>query len=130
MTHELLSALPHKDALEAAVTGLVEAGQLSAADVDLLLPAVRELLQRPSIARWFEPGLDVRNEISILSTDGQQYRPDRLVLQNQKAHVLEFKTGAERPEHVQQLRNYLQLLEKMGFETSGELVYIDLELSN
>jgi hypothetical protein len=130
MTHELLSALPHKDALEAAVTGLVDAGQLSAADVDLLLPAVRELLQRPSIARWFEPGLDVRNEISILSTDGQQYRPDRLVLQNQKAHVLEFKTGAERPEHVQQLRNYLQLLQKMGFETSGELVYIDLELSN
>ena len=130
MTHELLSALPHKDALEAAVTGLVEAGQLSAADVDLLLPAVRELLQRPSIARWFEPGLDVRNEISILSPDGRQYRPDRLVLQNQKAHVLEFKTGAERPEHVQQLRNYLQLLQKMGFETSGELVYIDLELSN
>lgn len=130
MTHELLSALPHKDALEAAVTGLVEAGQLSAADVDLLLPAVRELLQRPSIARWFEPGLDVRNEISILSIDGQQYRPDRLVLQNQKAHVLEFKTGAERPEHVQQLRNYLQLLQQMGFETSGELVYIDLELTN
>jgi ATP-dependent exoDNAse (exonuclease V) beta subunit len=130
MTHELLSALPHKNALESAVTGLVASGQLSAADVDLLLPAVRELLQRPSIARWFEPGLDVRNEISILSTDGQQYRPDRLVLQDQKAHVLEFKTGAERPEHVQQLRNYLQLLQQMGFETSGELVYIDLELTN
>ncbi|MDP2188675.1 MAG: UvrD-helicase domain-containing protein [Sphingobacteriaceae bacterium] len=130
MTHELLSALPHKNALESAVTGLVASGQLSHGDVDLLLPAVRELLQRPSIARWFEPGLDVRNEISILDTDGQQYRPDRLVLQNQKAHVLEFKTGAERPEHAQQLRNYLQLLQQMGFETSGELVYIDLETTN
>jgi len=130
MTHELLSVLPHKDALETAIAGLVEAGQLSGADVDVLLPAVRELLQRPSIARWFEPGLDVRNEISILSTDGQQYRPDRLVLQGQKAHVLEFKTGAERPEHAQQLRNYLQLLQQMGFESSGELVYIDLDLTN
>lgn len=130
MTHELLSALPHKNALESAVTGFVDSGQLSDKDVDLLLPAVRELLQRPSIARWFEPGLDVRNEISILSPDGQQYRPDRLVLQGQKAQVLEFKTGAERPEHAQQLRNYLQLLQQMGYETSGELVYIDLELTN
>jgi hypothetical protein len=127
MTHALLSELPDREALGSAVAALVEAGTLRAEDVDVLLPAIRALLRRPGVAQWFEPGLDVRNEISILSVDGRQHRPDRLVVQGERAHVLEFKTGAERPEHVQQLQSYLVLLQQMGYQASGELVYIDLE---
>ncbi len=128
MTHDLLAALEDERGVESGVAQMLAAGTLTQESVDLLLPAVRKLLKRPNIAPWFAPGLDVRNELSILSPGGEQHRPDRLIIQGNKAHVLEFKTGMPRPSHQKQLDGYMDLLRQMGFEASGELVYLDIQL--
>lgn len=128
MTHELLAGLVDNRGVESGISQMLNAGTLTQEGVDLLLPSVRELLKRPNIAPWFAPGLDVRNELSILSPGGEQHRPDRLVIQGNKAHVLEFKTGLPRPAHQKQLDGYLDLLRQMGFEASGELVYLELQV--
>ncbi|MFN3529696.1 MAG: UvrD-helicase domain-containing protein [Bacteroidia bacterium] len=124
--HELLAQLPEANQLDEVAQHMLRRGEISIEQIDLLLPALRKLLARPGIAPWFVPGLELRNEISMLSPDGQQHRPDRLIIKGKQAYVLEFKTGEALARHQDQLSRYLNILELMGFEANGELVYFDL----
>jgi ATP-dependent exoDNAse (exonuclease V) beta subunit len=129
VTHDLLARLKDVRMLESSLAQMLAEGLMRQETADLLLPVLRRLLQQPEVAPWFAPGLDVRNELSLLSPNGEQLRPDRVVITGKQAQVLEFKTGTARPEHQQQLDRYLSLLAQMGYEASGQLVYVDLSSS-
>lgn len=124
--HGILAALPEAAALERVIDQKVRAGEISIAQVDLLLPALRQLLQEERLQPYFALGVDIRNEVAILDTDGSMHRPDRLVFLEKEVVVLEFKTGAKRPEHDAQLQTYVELLRGMGHSARGELVYLHL----
>ncbi len=78
----------------------------------------------PQAPDWLEKG---RAEQVIMDKDGANYRMDMLVEETENALlVLEYKTGAPRPEHEEQLRHYLALLaENSAKKTRGMLVYLD-----
>ena len=70
------------------------------------------------------PGVKVLNEYSIIDTDGNEYRPDRIVFLNGRTVVIDYKTGSEHKEYRTQVENYCQLLRDMGYpNVSGELLY-------
>jgi len=127
IAHAVLAALPQADALESLMDHKLKSGEISPAQVDVLLPAFRSLLQEERLAPYFSAGLEVRNEASILAADGNMYRPDRLVFMQDEVVVLEFKTGIPLPQHAQQLNNYVMLLTEMGYKAKGELVYLNIE---
>jgi hypothetical protein len=47
--------------------------------------------------------------------------------QDGSARVLDFKTGQPRKEHRDQLEQYLDILQKAGYPSSGALVYTEDE---
>ena len=66
------------------------------------------------------------NERSVSTADGQTYRPDRRVVDEAgKLHILDYKTGAQKADHEEQIDTYRKLLEDAGYTVGSScLLYI------
>ena len=74
---------------------------------------------------WFDGSKTLVLENDILTPSGQTYRPDRVVIDGHKAQVIDYKFGEEhKHEYHEQVRLYMSLLSRMGYEAEGRLVYV------
>lgn len=89
--------------------------------IDKLL---RQLKEEPY--QVFFCGHPFMNERSVSTADGQTYRPDRMVVdETGKLHILDYKTGAQKADHEEQIDTYRKLLEDAGYSVgSSYLLYI------
>jgi hypothetical protein len=88
----------------------------------------RSLLHRPDLEAFFDGRSTVLREHPVLLQDGSSLQPDLILLgQDGSARVLDFKTGQPRKEHRDQLEQYLEILQKAGYPSSGALVYTEDE---
>lgn len=74
-----------------------------------------------------QAGWKMLNEKSIVAQNGSVLRPDRILVKNNEAIVVDFKTGAEnRNEYSLQMKLYADALSNMGFlNISLKLVYTE-----
>ena len=75
---------------------------------------------------WFDGSHTIYAETSILSTS-ETYRPDRVMVLDGKAIVVDYKFGEKHsPEHEQQVLRYQRLLHQMGYQqTEAYLWYFN-----
>ena len=70
------------------------------------------------------------NEREILTEDKRILIPDRLVFDEKRVTIIDYKTGLPNKNHHQQLRNYSKSLYEMGYLISKMiLVYMNDEIS-
>ncbi|WP_461211239.1 UvrD-helicase domain-containing protein [Desulfocurvus sp. DL9XJH121] len=82
-------------------------------------------LAQPDFEGWLTRGLP---ECPILDEDGNEHRPDLLVLDPEETVVVEYKTGAPDPAHEVQVRRYMRLLGSMrgvSRNMRAVIVYLD-----
>ncbi len=72
---------------------------------------------------WLE-GSNVYTEIPILGKDGQRYRLDLLISSENLLRVVDYKVSSPSDEYVRQIKNYCQILSKLGKEIEGYLMYL------
>jgi len=82
------------------------------------------------VTGWFQSGKKLLNECAIVYRDEkgvlQNRRPDRVIQEGDKITVVDFKFGKERKEHLSQVREYVSLLQQMGYpDTQGYLWYVE-----
>ena len=66
----------------------------------------------------------MKNEVEIISK-GNTYRPDRLMFDDQKVIIVDYKTGQPEDKHKIQLNRYGDLLRQMGFQVIARyLLYL------
>jgi hypothetical protein len=69
----------------------------------------------------------VLNETTILIPTGEQYRPDRVIINGNEATIVDYKFGEkESKNHIQQVKQYMNLIAGMGYQTSGFVCYVSL----
>lgn len=86
---------------------------------------LREIWETPQISGWFDESWSVKNESSILLTDGKLKRPDRVIVRDNKAIVIDYKTGARSENHLRQVGEYKDILGQMGYDqVDGYLIYL------
>lgn len=84
---------------------------------------------------WFDGTYRVLNEASIVDDQGEIRRPDRVLLSKsgERVIVIDYKFGQKRPAHLRQVREYMCLLQQMGYPavegwiwyvTGGETVQV------
>jgi hypothetical protein len=74
---------------------------------------------------WFSGQYEVLNERKIISGPNT-YIPDRVMVQNNKAIIVDYKREQKNDKHISQIRNYQKLLEAMGYTNiTMYLLYID-----
>ena len=110
----------HHAIQELSVRGLFGSAS-EAADIEQFV--VRKLTSATT-AKWFDGSWTLFNECNILTRNVQSgeletWRPDRVMLKNDHAVVLDFKFGMSKPAYREQVANYMRLLRSMG-KTSVE----------
>ncbi|MBD5538899.1 MAG: UvrD-helicase domain-containing protein [Desulfovibrio sp.] len=134
LLHLCLERLPRsaqpREAAEAAVSAALASFEApvpqDAAFRESLVDALAWFAAQPRAMHWLEHG---RPEQPLMTADGQMLRVDLLVDEPWGTLVIDYKSGREDPEHVRQVRRYVDNLARQapGREVRGLLVYLDLQ---
>ncbi len=121
MSHIKLAGQAESVLREMLVDGLITSVQKE--EMSVLLSGI---LQDSEISRFFDPAYQVRNEPEILTAEGELYRPDRVLMQQEKVTIIDYKTGKPRDEHRIQINDYARLLKTMKYQVDGAyLLYLN-----
>lgn len=115
LVHRILSGVNTADDLEPLIAREAIQGNVSGAGAKALYKRLKEVLDGEEIRPFFEGNYEVRNEAAIMTREGEEYRPDRLMFDEGKAIVIDYKTGKMEEKHIRQIERYGLLLNDMGF---------------
>ena len=123
--HELMQfILTEKDVLPILQKEII-AGKITNEELPEMEKKMTSLLYHPELEPYFKEGLTVLNERDFIDEKGEIFRPDRLVLDGKNCTIIDYKTGAEKPEHISQIKYYAENLQKSGYKIEKKfLVYI------
>ena len=76
---------------------------------------VKALFSHPDLKVFFDDKWTVKNEKEILTPSGESYIPDRILFSENKTWVVDYKTGAPDSSHNNQIINYANVLQQMGY---------------
>ena len=130
LLHRLFASIYTEDDLPQAIEQLKFEGVLeSAKQEEQLRKLADRALSNPEVKDWYNGSWKLYNECSIIYPDEegnlQTRRPDRVMMKGNKVVVVDFKFGKPRPEYIDQVNEYVQLLTTMGYQhISGYLWYV------
>ncbi len=130
--HALFSTIRTTDDIEPKLKELELEGVIYDEHItaDSLRKKLTAALSDPRVKDWFSPQWTLYNECTILVRDAQtgeveERRPDRVMHHDGKTIVVDFKFGVPQREHLDQVREYMSLLQQMGHEhVEGYLWYV------
>lgn len=123
--HYLLAEIEQADDVPVAVERALSRGDFQPEEGAYLRSLLSSVTEHPQLKTFFEGNRAVLTERPILLPAGGQRIPDRLILEDSKVHILDYKSGAPREAHRQQLDEYYQLLGQMGYDRGQRiLVYL------
>lgn len=123
--HKVLSFVETNKDVDLAILKAVENGLISEDQKDLVFNSLSQIVNHESLSGFFTEGGRVLNEISILRNDASTIIPDRIVIRENIAYLLDYKTGAHNQKYVAQITDYENVLKGMGYHVHKKaLVYI------
>jgi hypothetical protein len=65
------------------------------------------------------------NETAVFDADGSEYRPDRVVVDGNRATVVDYKFGGQEERYAAQVRRYMRLCRNLGYsDVRGFIWYV------
>lgn len=126
LMHEVFEGVNTAADINMAVRKLVIDGKLpqdQSADIEM---KVKTLIALPMVSDWFSSDAVIMKEAGILMTSGNTRRPDRVIIKDGKATVIDFKFGSENEKYIEQVNLYRGLLSEMGYtNTEAFIWYVD-----
>ena len=130
LIHEMMADIETEADIDRTLEQSVNKGLLMRVDLDHIRNLILDIIGHPSLKEYFKPGLMVINEREILTESGQVLIPDRLIIEEAKVTIIDYKTGKPHNRHQLQIDNYALVLQKMNYEVKDKiLVYIDQEIT-
>ncbi|UCG26811.1 MAG: UvrD-helicase domain-containing protein, partial [Bacteroidales bacterium] len=124
--HELFEHIVTRNDIDRAISKLTSQGKIQHDKAEELKMKVVEILTHPVAGEWFDEDWEVKTEAEILYGDEKVRRPDRVLIKNNRAVVIDYKFGSEEESHKQQLMGYMKNLKMMGYtEVKGYIWYVD-----
>ena len=131
LMHSLFATIQTEADIDPQVEQMLADGLIgSHKDADKLKQQIRSHIEStPGAKEWFSGKYSLFNEASIIFRDGgvlQTRRPDRVMIApDGHAIVVDFKFGRDREEYLHQVREYMDLLRKMGYPSvEGHIWYV------
>jgi ATP-dependent exoDNAse (exonuclease V) beta subunit len=123
--HAVLSRMKYADEIGNTLDAIILEGLIMEKDRAPLQAMLTELLGIAEVASWFTRNWKVQTEVPILLPGGGESRLDRLICQDKKAVVIDFKTGEQKKNDNRQVLQYMEILREMNFiEVDGYLLYL------
>lgn len=124
--HDVLSSTVLPEDLDQAIAKAVMSGELTSAEASEALDLLKGRIAEVEGRGWFPNDRSaVLNEVSIIDTDGQVYRPDRVVKDGGKVIIVDYKFGEHYRKYEHQMNCYADLWRRMGYaDVSACLWYV------
>ena len=124
--HDILSQVSVPVDLQKAVNQALSNGEITASEAPEILSLLSERVAEGLQRGWFpSEGARILNETSIVDTDGQVYRPDRVVDYGDKVIIIDYKAGEHQKKYENQVRRYARIWRDMGYsDVSACLWYL------
>lgn len=130
LLHNLFASIEKADDLPRAIERLCFEGVIDSVEQEKEVHRLAaRALRNPEVSDWYDGSHTLYNECSILYTDEegrmQTRRPDRVMVKGNRATVVDFKFGKPHEAYHAQVKEYMHLLEAMGYEqVNGYLWYV------
>ncbi|MDX1364513.1 UvrD-helicase domain-containing protein [Arenibacter latericius] len=126
LVHLILGQIKTKEDIENAIKSAVKNGDLPQVDYNEVRENISAIVEHSKLSEYYSPDVVIMNEQDILTVDGKILRPDRIVINNNEATIIDYKTGKKNNAYHQQLYAYSEALEKMGYKIKDKIiVYIN-----
>ncbi|MFW6352206.1 MAG: PD-(D/E)XK nuclease family protein, partial [Bacteroidota bacterium] len=90
---------------------------------------IEKIIQHSELAMYYKPEITSKNECGMYDQSGKFLRADRVVFSGEKVIVIDYKTGSKNDLHRNQIKEYAQVIRKMGYQQVEKyLVYFDLDV--
>jgi ATP-dependent helicase/nuclease subunit A len=123
--HKVMSYIKLPSDLEPAINKLFYAGMLNAEAKDAIASQLKKIFENETLKKFFTDEWQILSEREILFPDATALRPDRIMIKDKHAVILDFKTGKEKPADAAQIKHYADALEKLGYQPVEKyLVYL------
>ena len=130
LMHLWLSYIRTWDDAEPTLAKLIRQGQVTdnqAQEMRQQLQKLQALIARENHHDWFSNQYTILSEQDIITPSGNMQRPDRVMISGNHAIVIDYKFGYEQPQsHLEQVRDYMLLLNQMGYTAEGHIIYVAL----
>jgi CRISPR/Cas system-associated exonuclease Cas4 (RecB family) len=127
--HEIFSRIITSADVNKAVEAAGREGMIDAGEAARMKTEISRLIESGAVRDWFEGGWRVITEQDILTPEGALKRPDRVMIKDGRAIVVDYKFGRQRSHsHQAQVRKYVDMLNEMKVgEVKGFLWYVNRE---
>lgn len=130
--HYVLSQIEHTGQIQKVLNRCMTEGIITDRKMmDVVINRLKKGFTNPKIAQWFQPDNQVFNECSITSISKDTgepitLRPDRVIINDNRITVIDFKFGSPDREHHDQVKAYKELMHAMypNKQVDGYLWYI------
>ena len=124
--HDILAHVNVPEDLEGAVRQAVQAGELTGSEADEAYGLLSERIAAAAGRGWFPSDADrILNEASLIDTDGQICRPDRVVIADGKVIIIDYKFGEHHRIYERQLKKYAGIWSRLGYnDVTSYLWYV------
>ena len=120
--HGILSEVVTPSDLPGAVRKAFEAGEIDAGQESEYMNILS--LRVASRPEWFSSeGAMVLNETQLIDTDGQVYRPDRVVIRDGGVTVIDYKFGERNRRYRRQVERYADIYRRMGYSSVSPVIW-------
>jgi ATP-dependent exoDNAse (exonuclease V) beta subunit len=128
LMHEIISNISSPSDLPKTVEAYRLSGEITEQEQQEITALLSGYLANPQIAEWYSPEYTALNEIQILCPDATIARPDRVIIKNGEAIVIDYKFGEkEEKKYHKQVEHYMSLIRQMGYSSvKGYICYITL----
>lgn len=133
--HDILSSVDCPEDLERSIADAITSGELPIQMKESVQNQLSSLIDSVSDRHWFDGNYTSLKEVSIIDSNGDIYRPDRVLIDESNAIIIDYKFGEQKYHSYQtQVRCYMHLLSSMGFNSVkgyiwyallGEIVEVD-----
>ncbi len=125
--HALMEKIKTKEDIDMAVRSMQLQGVINQVEAVRMKSKLDLIFQNPVLDEWFSAKYKVLTEVDIIGSSGKVRRPDRVMIKDDQAIVLDYKFGVEegRDKHKKQVLSYMELVKGMGYtNTKGYIWYV------
>ena len=126
LVHEILEVSKSKKDTKLNLASFYYEGRLTLEEKDDVEKQLDALFSNSLFASWFETDGVLLAEQGILLPGGKMKRPVRIILKEDHAMVVDFKTGEPYEKHKKQVGEYMDLVAQLtGKPAKGYLCYLE-----
>lgn len=123
--HKMISLIKTADDIQSVVELMERQGEVGAHEKSDLILKLNKIVNNEKISAWFTNDWKVLTEAGILVPGSTLRIPDRVLIRDHQAIVIDFKFSSPNPTYIRQLTDYMNLLKQMNYSpVNGYLIYI------